>query len=159
MAGTCDDARRAVIALPLALAGASLAQPAAAQPADADSASPTRLALLIGNRAYPDPFELPPIHKNVRDLTAALEKRDFKVTAALDQTPDALRSTIQAFAKIAAESPPNATILFYFTGHGMQVDAENLMLGSGISPDSREDTLLKSSLHLRRDVIDQLPRR
>ncbi|HEX7435098.1 MAG TPA: caspase family protein [Caldimonas sp.] len=159
LAGACDDARRAVIALPLALAGASLAQPAAAQPAGADTASPTRLALLIGNRAYPDPFELPPTHKNVRDLTAALEKRNFKVTAALDQNPDALRSTIQAFAKIAGESPPNATILFYFTGHGMQVDAENLMLGSGISPDSREDTLLKSSLHLRRDVIDQLPRR
>jgi hypothetical protein len=159
LAGACDDVRRAVIALPLALAGAGWVRPAAAQPTSADTASPTRLALLIGNRAYPDPFELPPIHKNVRDLTAALEGRNFKVTAALDQNPDALRGTIQAFAKVAAESPPNATILFYFSGHGMQVDAENLMLGSGISPDSREDTLLKSSLHLRRDVIDQLPRR
>lgn len=159
VAGACDDSRRAVIALPLALAGAGLARSVAAQPAGADTTSPTRLALLIGNRAYPDPFELPPIHKNVRDLTAALERRNFKVTAALDQNPESLRSTIQAFAKVAGESPPNATILFYFTGHGMQVDAENLMLGSGVSPDSREDTLLKSSLHLRRDVIDQLPRR
>ena len=70
-----------------------------------------------------------------------------------------MRSTIQAFAKIAAESPPDATILFYFTGHGMQVDAENLMLGSGVPPDAREDMLLRSSLHLRRDVIDLLPRR
>ena len=33
------------------------------------------------------------------------------------------------------------------------------MLGAGVAPDSREDTLLASSLHLRRDVIDQLPRR
>ena len=41
----------------------------------------------------------------------------------------------------------------------MQVDAENLMLGSGVPPDAREDTLLRSSLHLRRDVIDLLPRR
>jgi hypothetical protein len=81
------------------------------------------------------------------------------VTSALDQDPAALRNTIQAFAKVASTSPPNATILFYYTGHGMQVDAENLMLGAGVPPDSGEDTLLKSSLHLRRDVIDQLPQR
>jgi uncharacterized caspase-like protein len=150
--------RRTVLGAPFALAGAGLA---AAGPATAQTATddPVRLALLIGNRVYPEPFDLPPTHKNVRDLTAALEKRGFKVTAALDQNPDALRATIQSFAKVANAAPPNATILFYFTGHGMQVDAENLMLGSTVSPDSREDTLLKASLHLRRDVIDQLPRR
>ena len=155
----CDRARRALVAAPLALAGTGWAGEALSQPAVADTESTTRLALLIGNRAYPSPFELPPIHKNVRDLGAALEKRNFTVTAALDQDPDALRGTIQAFAKVANQAPPNATILYYFTGHGMQVDAENLMLGAGVPPDAREDTLLKSSLHLRRDVIDQLPRR
>jgi hypothetical protein len=161
----CDGVRRALLAAPAALAssgwaGASAQTRASAQPAAApDSGSPTRLALLIGNRVYPSPFDLPPIYKNVRDLTAALEKRNFKVTAALDQDPDALRRTIQAFAKIANEAPPDATILFYFTGHGMQVDSENLMLGSGVSPDSPEDKLITSSLQLRRDVIDQLPRR
>jgi hypothetical protein len=156
-----DEARRALVAAPL-LAGAGWAGSAFAQlsPGGAGEAqSSTRLALLIGNRVYPQPFDLPPTHKNVRDLGAALEARGFKVTAALDQDPSQLRSTIQAFAKVAAESPSNATIFYYFTGHGMQVDAENLMLGSGVPPDSREDTLLKSSLHLRRDVVDLLPRR
>jgi len=137
--------------------GRALAQAAPAVAAAA--AGTSRLALLIGNRAYPQPFDLPPTHKNVRDLAAALEKRGFRVTSALDQDPNQLRSTIQAFAKVAADSPPDATVLFYFTGHGMQVDAENLMLGAGIAPEAREDTLLKSSLHLRRDVIDLLPRR
>ena len=155
----CDATRRALITAPFALAGSSWVAPAAAQQASAETESPVRLALLIGNRVYPDPFDLPPVHKNVRDLGAALEKRNFTVTAALDQDPDSLRRTIQAFAKAANESPPNATILFYFTGHGMQVDAENLMLGAGVSPDSRADMLLKSSLHLRRDVIEQLSRR
>jgi hypothetical protein len=152
--------RRTVLGTPLVLAGTGLAL--GALPADAQTAaeeSTVRLALLIGNRSYPDPFDLPPTHKNVRDLGAVLEKRGFKVTSVVDQNPDALRSTIQAFAKVANAAPPNATVLFYFTGHGMQVDAENLMLGAGVAPDSREDTLLKSSLHLRRDVIDQLPRR
>jgi hypothetical protein len=153
--------RRTVLGAPLVLAGTGLALgavPAEAQTTAAEE-STVRLALLIGNRNYPDPFDLPPVHKNVRDLGAALEKRGFTVTSALDQSPDALRSTIQGFAKVANAAPPNATVLFYFTGHGMQVDAENLMLGAGVAPDSREDTLLKSSLHLRRDVVDQLPRR
>ena len=161
--GDPDPLRRALVAAPLVAAGTGWVGDAIGQPATAVSAGDgqgsSRLALLIGNRVYPQPFDLPPTHKNVRDLGAALERRAFKVTSALDQDPAQLRSTIQAFAKDAAESPPNATILFYFTGHGMQVDAENLMLGSGVPPDSREDTLLKSSLHLRRDVIDQLPRR
>src|SRR6185437_6699583 len=33
------------------------------------------------------------------------------------------------------------------------------MLGSGVAPDARVETLVSSSLQLRRDVIDQLPRR
>jgi hypothetical protein len=160
-----DERRRALVSLPLAAAGAAwshstLAQVAAVVAgAGADGAGSSRIALLIGNRAYPEPFELPPAYKNVRDLSAALEHRGFKVTSALDQSPALLRTTIQAFAKVAAGLPPTSTVLFYYTGHGMQVDAENLMLGSGVAPDSQEDTLLGSSLHLRRDVIDQLPRR
>ena len=155
-----DRRRRALLAAPLLAGVAPWAGEAVAQQAPAgEAAGGSRLALLIGNRVYPQPFDLPPTHKNVRDLGAALERRGFKVTSALDQDPAQLRGTIQTFAKTAAESPPDATILFYFTGHGMQVDAENLMLGAGVAPDAREDMLLRSSLHLRRDVIDQLPRR
>ncbi|HWK83659.1 MAG TPA: caspase family protein [Caldimonas sp.] len=159
---SADKRRRTVVSLPLLAAGAAWGGSAFAQPAPdtgGDSQGAVRLALLVGNRVYPDPFDLPPAYKNVRDLAGVLERRGFKVTSVLDQNPAQLHSAIQAFAKVAADTPPNATILFYYTGHGMQVDAENLMLGSGVPPDSREDTLLNSSLHLRRDVIDQLPRR
>ena len=155
-----DRRRRALLAAPLLAGVAPWAGEAVAQQAPAgEAAGGSRLALLIGNRVYPQPFDLPPTHKNVRDLGAALERRGFKVTSALDQDPAALRRTIQEFAKRVQNSPPDATLLFYFSGHGMQVDAENLMLGAGVAPDAREDMLLRSSLHLRRDVIDQLPRR
>ena len=160
-----DEQRRLLVSLPLVAAGAAWSSSALGQAAASVGAAggeapgASRLALLIGNRVYPEPFDLPPVYKNVRDLSGALERRGFKVTSALDQNPAQLKATVQAFAKTAADSPPNATILFYYTGHGMQVDAENLMLGAGVAPDSREDTLLASSLHLRRDVIDQLPRR
>ena len=150
-------ARRAVLQWPLALAAASL-RPAAFGQAAGAAATP-RMALLIGNRIYPAPFDLPPVHKNVRDLTQALEQRGFQVSTAVDLAPAALREAIQAYSKRTQDAPPDATVMFYFTGHGMQVDAENLMLGSGIAPNAREDTLLTSSLHLKRDVIDLLPRR
>ncbi|MES1163604.1 MAG: caspase family protein, partial [Rhizobacter sp.] len=153
----CNLTRRALAALPLALAGIAAAPFAAAElPASGGS---TRLALLIGNAVYPAPHDLPPVHKNIRDLSAALQQRDFKVTAVIDLDPAALRRAIQAFAAEAQKAPPDATVLFYFTGHGMQVDAENLMLGAGIAPNAREDVLLNSSLHLQRDVVDMLPRR
>lgn len=150
-----DPTRRALAALPLALAGWGVWPAAHAQSAP----SPTRLALLIGNRVYPSPHDLPPVHKNIRDLTGALEKRGFTVTPAVDLDPQGLREAIRKFAATARQAPPDATVLFYFTGHGLQVDAENLMLGAGIAPNAREDTLLSGSLHLARDVVEQLPRR
>lgn len=151
-----DATRRALAVLPFALAGLGVLPDALAQAAGPGS---VRLALLIGNRVYPSPHDLPPVHKNIRDLSSALEKRDFKVSAAVDLDPAALRQAIQTFSAQARLAPPDATVLFYFTGHGMQVDAENLMLGAGIAPNAREDALLKGSLHLTRDVVDQLPRR
>ncbi len=157
--------RRAALALPLALAlgGSGLAGHAAAKAADAAAAETglgaPRLALLIGNRIYPNPFDLPPVHKNVRDMQAALEARGFTVTATIDQDPIGLKRTIDEFARSAHAAAPNATVMFYFTGHGMQVDAENLLLGAGIAPDAREPVLLASSLHLQRDVMELLPRR
>lgn len=150
-----DSRRRALCGLPLAAGAAAFAGPSAA----ADSGGSTRMALLVGNRVYPTPFDLPPVHKNVRDLREALEQRGFQVTATVDLAPDAQRAAIRDFGRQVSTAPPDATILFYFTGHGMQVDAENLMLGSGVAPDARENVLLGASLHLRTDVLDQLPRR
>ncbi len=158
-----DPRRRAALALPLMLALGSAAGPAAASPAstqagDAGLGAP-RLALLIGNRVYPNPFDLPPVHKNVRDVQAALEARGFTVTATIDQDPAGLRRTIADFARDAHAAAPDATLMFYFTGHGMQIDAENLLLGAGIAPDAEAGVLLESSLHLQRDVMALLPRR
>ena len=69
-AGSCTGA--------LGLGSARAQQPVPA------GAEPPRLALLIGNRDYPEGEDLPPIHKNVRDLRAALERRGFEVSEGLD---------------------------------------------------------------------------
>jgi len=79
--------RRQVMALPLALGLPSVTLGAA------NDAAP-RFALLVGNRVYPSPFDLPPVHKNLRDVQAALEKRGFKVSVVVDQ--DIINLTIDA---------------------------------------------------------------
>ena len=56
--------------------GARAQPPAEARPASRE----VRLALLMGNRNYPQPFDLPPIPKNLRDIEAVLERRGFQVT-------------------------------------------------------------------------------
>lgn len=148
--------RRSVLALGAAALAAGAARPARAQD---DAAEPPRLALLIGNRQYPDGEDLPPIPKNVRDLRAALEKRGFVVTDALDLDQAAARAQIDRFSAQVRQAPPEATVLFYFSGHGAQVDAENLLVGAGLSPKARPDTLLKGSLQFSGDVVGTLPRR
>ncbi len=118
---------------------------------------PPRLALLIGNREYPEGDDLPPIHKNVRDLRVALEKRGFKVTEGLDLDLAQANAAMAGFAAQVRAAPPETTVFFYFSGHGAQVDAENLLVSAHASPKARPDTLLRNSMLLSRSVVRQLP--
>ena len=133
------------------------AGPVLTQAALTDGPEPPRLALLIGNAEYPDGEDLPPIHKNVRDLRAALEKRGFQVTDAVDLSLAQARQALAQFNAQVRAAPANATVFFYFSGHGAQVDAENILVSAGISPKARPDLLIGGSMTLTRDVIGQLP--
>jgi len=124
-----------------------------------DGPEPPRLALLIGNRDYPGDDVLPPIHKNVRDLKAALESRGFTVTEGLDLEEAKARALLDSFNVMVRAAPPDATVFFYFSGHGAQVDAENLLVSANQSPRARPDVLIKGSLTLSNDVIGLLPHR
>lgn len=145
--------------------GSLLGAGLAARPARALAADPrppsreVRLALLLGNRSYPQPFDLPPIPKNLRDLAAVLAQRGFQVTSALDLDLPAARRALEQFITEAAASPPDATVFFYFSGHGVQVDAANLLLPAGLNPSARGDQLQNSSMQLLTDVVRRLPPR
>lgn len=138
---------------PLGAAGQT--QPAPTEP----GLEPPRLALLIGNRDYPDGEDLPPIHKNVNDLRAALERRGFDCTQGLDQDRAGARGLLEKFADQVRLAPADATVLFYFSGHGAQIDAENLLVGARQSPRARADALTRTSLTLINDVLALLPKR
>jgi hypothetical protein len=147
--------RRQLIQWPLAAAaGAALGGEAAAQ-----SAGPPRLALLIGNRVYPTPFDLPPTHKNVHDLRDVLQRRGFEVTDVLDADVAQTRQALEAFSRKVQAAPPDAVVFFYFTGHGLQVDAENLLVASGVNPSAQSEVLVRGSTVLSGDVVRHLPKR
>ncbi len=132
------------------------AQPSTEPP---DGAEPPRLALLLGNRDYPGGEDLPPIHKNVRDLGQALRARGFTVSEGLDLSLEQARSAMATFAAQVRAAPAQATALFYFSGHGAQVAAENLLVSARLNPKSRADVLARSSLAFTTDVVAQLPPR
>lgn len=135
---------------------------AAAAPAPAASApasDPGRLALVVGNREYPPPYDLPSMHKNARDVQHALEQRGFQVTMALDLGPAQTRQAIAELARRVAAAPTDATVVFYFSGHGVQVDAKNLLVGAGVNPSAGSRALIDGSIVLGDDVIARLPQR
>ena len=143
----------------LALAGAAWAAWRPARAAVAEGPEPPRVALLLGNREYPDGEDLPPIHKNVRDLRGALERLGFAVEQGLDLDAAAARAALAAFAERVRDLPADATVLVYFSGHGAQVDAENLLVGARQSPKARPAVLARGSVALGNEVLGFLPLR
>lgn len=116
---------------------------------------PARIALLLGNRNYPVPYDLPPIHKNVRDLSHVLSRIGFEVVDGLDMSVEAMNAKVNEFLRLA-EANPNALIFFYFSGHGMQQQSENLLLSVSAQPSASDEQLLEASLRLGQEVLSRL---
>jgi uncharacterized caspase-like protein len=116
------------------LAGAGV-PPALAQQNDA------RVALVIGNAAYPD-AEAPlrdPVN-NARNLAEELRRNGFDVDIGENLTKDAMRAAIDRFyGKIKSGS----TALFFFSGFGVQSDRQTYMIPTNAQvwtePDVRRD--------------------
>jgi TolA-binding protein len=122
------------------LAGAGLS-PAFAQ-------NDARVALLIGNSAYPD-AEAPlrdPVN-NARNLADELRRNGFEVEIGENLTKDAMRAAIDRFyGKIKSGS----TALFFFSGFGVQSDRQTYMIPTNAQvwtePDVRRDGYSLESL-------------
>jgi hypothetical protein len=95
------------------------------RPAFADDSKGPRTALVIGNGAYPGaPLRNPPNDANA--IAAALKTMNFDVDLQTDCTRDAMNNSIRAFCDRVERN--SAVALFYFAGHGMQIDWRNYLL-------------------------------
>jgi hypothetical protein len=98
------------------------------EPADLKITKPgaeRRVALVIGNGAYQAAAKLANPVNDARAMAAKLKKVGFDVIEVEDGTQQSMRRAIGAFSnKLAAD----AVSLFYYAGHGMQVNGKNYLI-------------------------------
>jgi uncharacterized caspase-like protein len=97
-------------------------------PAAATAATPQprrRLAVLVGNNAYPAP--IPPLETPIADVSqiaAVLQSRfGFETRIVKDAGKAAI---IEALNRVAAETKPDDSVLLFYAGHGYLLDDVNM---------------------------------
>ncbi len=91
----------------------------------AQPAKPTRVALVIGNGAYKHADALPNPPNDAADMAKALQASGFTVIRRENVT---LREMHLALREFGDSPGRQATGLFYFAGHGLQVRGRNYLL-------------------------------
>jgi Caspase domain len=89
--------------------------------------SPHRRALLIGNAAYPDSPLSNPVH-DATDLAPLLRRLSFEVTLHRDADRPTMEQAIDRFTQGV---PRGSAGLFFFAGHGVQIEGVNYLIPIG----------------------------
>ena len=98
-----------------------------------------RVALVIGNGAYK---AVPPLDNPARDarlIATTLEKLGFSLVgggAQLDLDRAAMGRAIRSFGQ---QLGPNAVAVFYYSGHGLQIEGQNYLVPVTAEPQSAAD--------------------
>jgi hypothetical protein len=99
-----------------------------AKPADTsslESARKKRVALIVGNSNYENYPDLRNPTNDAQAIGTILRRLDFKVSVGLDLDATAFRKTIQSFLD---DIDQDTVALFFYAGHGVQVNGLNYML-------------------------------
>ncbi len=93
-----------------------------------------KLALVVGNGAYPKwPLRNPA--NDAKAVAASLTELGFRVETAIDLT---LPNLDRAISKFVAQVKPGDTALFYYAGHGVQLEGENYLVPTDF--DAKDET-------------------
>jgi hypothetical protein len=102
-----------------------------------------RKALVIGNSQYSKQTPLRNPSSDAAEIARSLEEVGFEVELALDLTRRELGRAITKFSSNAKEADIS---LFYFAGHGIEIDGRNYLVPT--------DALMDDPAALKYDVID-----
>ena len=102
-----------------------------------------RVALVIGNADYQHVPALANPRNDAVDLSEALTLAGFEVVEGFDLTRDQMASTIREFVD---QLDGASTGLFFYAGHGLQVDGRNYMIPT--------DLILRDESDLQLQAID-----
>ncbi len=106
-----------------AVVGAAVALALTAGRARSEPLHERRVALVVGNSAYPTARLKNPAN-DARGVAEALRAIDFDVTLVLDAD---LKTLTKAAKKFLSSLGPGDVSLFYYSGHSIQVDGENYL--------------------------------
>lgn len=121
--------------------------------ADSQDDTPRRIALVIGNSNYETIPTLPNPRRDASAIADSLERLGFEVRRVLDGDQEDFDRAVQAFA---ADRRSADIALFYFAGHGIQINGENYLLPVSIKA-PKVDAILEQSLGLN-DVRAEMQR-
>jgi len=94
-----------------------------------------RVALVIGNADYRIGKLKNPVN-DARDISAKLKKQGFEVTRLLNADQRKMEKAIKGFSRKLGS---NTIGLFYFAGHGMEVQGQNYLIPVGSEIEVEED--------------------
>ncbi len=86
-----------------------------------------RIALVIGNSAYQESPLVNPVN-DARLIASTLRELDFLVMEHLDVDQKTMKRAIRDFGDHLDDAGREATGLFYYAGHGIQVNGENYLI-------------------------------
>jgi Tfp pilus assembly protein PilF len=114
--------------------------------------SETRLALVIGNDSYPG-NSLANARNDAKAIGEALASVGYKTTTDLDLNRKGMIDAVQAFNDLIQ---PGDTVVFYYAGHGLQVNGENYLVPIDFSVSTTGD--VKSQGYSLSQMRDQFVR-
>jgi hypothetical protein len=101
-----------------------------------------KIALVVGNSKYKDAPELKNALNDARAMAEALKASGFAVTSHIDAGRDALIGAIRDY--VHAMEQKKCVGLFYFAGHGIQLEWRNYMLPIDATIDTIDDVAKQS---------------
>ena len=94
-----------------------------------------RVALVIGNSEYKRGALENPVN-DATDISAALAKHGFEVVKVLDADKKKMREAIRQFGEMLG---PQSVAMFFYAGHGVQVNGRNFLIPTDAEIKSAED--------------------
>ena len=111
----------------------------AIRPVAQTTSSEYRQALVIGNSDYDYAGLLRNPINDAQAISGTLEELGFKVRTVIDADKRGMEQAIRSFGKQLRDR--KGVGLFYYAGHGMQLNGENYLLPVNINPDTEDDVL------------------
>ena len=121
------------VLLLLLIVPATWAQERAIRPVETN----IRQALVIGNANYAHAGVLRNPANDARAIGKTLSQLGFQVTTLTDADERQMDQAIRKFGRQLRGN--NGVGLFYYAGHGMQIDGENYLLPTDINPSNETD--------------------